>query len=191
MRFSLGTLLLVVAFVGLGSAAFARPSQLWVEAMVTLTVSFLFAASVAAIVGAGRTRIFAAGFAIVGWLYFLLTFGGFADVKQSLLTTRSIAWVNAWRQQPEGESYKDLALYTFDSAATSNRPVELNSFVFRGQSLMAIKANLGRPASIQPAALSIGHALWTILLAVLGGAFAQVVHKRTTPNPSRAPIGVP
>jgi hypothetical protein len=166
----------VVAFVALGSAAFARPSQVWVEVMVTMAVALLLAGSVTAVVGAGRTRIFAAGFAIVGWLYFLLTFGNFADVKQNLLTTRSIAWANSWRET--STSAELLKLYAVDSTATSNTPVVLSDFAFPVQSVALARANLlvNGITNVQPELLSIGHSLWTILLAVLGGVFAKGVY---------------
>ena len=69
MKFSLATLLLWILLAALGCAALVNSNDTWRQAMVTLALSVLLIATLAAAVN--RSRVFALGFAVAGWIYLL------------------------------------------------------------------------------------------------------------------------
>ena len=66
LRFSLASLLSVVLFAAVGCAALANATELWRQAIITLTVLTLMAVSLAAIAWRGNSGHFAVGFAVTG-----------------------------------------------------------------------------------------------------------------------------
>ena len=74
LRYSLGSLFLVLLYLSIGCAALANASGLWPQVSITLTLAILVLFSLGAIFWRERRRVFAIGFAATGWLYFLLVF---------------------------------------------------------------------------------------------------------------------
>ncbi len=72
MKFSLASLLFLVLIAALGCAALVNANDTWRQSMVTLVLSVLLIATLAATVN--RSRAFALGFAVAGWIYLLLVF---------------------------------------------------------------------------------------------------------------------
>jgi hypothetical protein len=93
LKFSLGMLFFIVTVAGLGCAALANPIMLWAEVMVAVTILFLLAGLVAALVGHRRSRVFAIGFAVVGWVYFVLALTEIGLPDERLVTTRFVTWI--------------------------------------------------------------------------------------------------
>jgi len=92
-RYSTLTLLVVVLVVALFSAALANPSHLWRQVTVTVTVVVLVSFTLLAALNSSSRKPFALGFAIVGWVYFVLTFAShFGNVDSYLLTDRVVEW---------------------------------------------------------------------------------------------------
>ncbi len=73
-RLTIAGLLLLIAACALGAAALKNPTVLWAQLMLTLALTSLLLATLAAIVGRGD-RSFAIGFAVLGWIYLLLALG--------------------------------------------------------------------------------------------------------------------
>jgi hypothetical protein len=173
LKFSLGTLLLVVAVAAVGCAALANPTDLWTEVVIAVTLVFLFASLVAALVGQGRLRVFATGFAAVGWAYFVLTHGNAVSLpSHSLITTRSVNWVYALRRESEDGAQPE-SLPIGNPSAPGNAfgaPPPLDPF----------SDDPFGPPSAQYAPRDmhvIGHALWALILAGAGGTFALMIRR--------------
>lgn len=85
-RPTLSTLAALVAFAGLGLATLRSPSQAGAEAWFGLTALALASATVAALGRPPHARGLVAGFAVFGWVYFLLS--TWSDSTARLPTTR-------------------------------------------------------------------------------------------------------
>ena len=72
-RFSLGTLLLMVLFAGVAFAALKSPSDTWASALFTAAVAVLLVAVLLAVHRRDRGRAYWLGFALFGWVYFILS----------------------------------------------------------------------------------------------------------------------
>jgi uncharacterized membrane protein YgcG len=71
-RFSLLSLLVLLAAAGWGAAALVNASELWVSLTFSATAGLLALAVLVAVFRRGGARAFAIGFAVCGWLYLLL-----------------------------------------------------------------------------------------------------------------------
>lgn len=89
-QFSLRALLVTAVVVAVGCAALIHPTEVWRQAVVTMTVVILLFSTLAAIFGQGSLRASAGGFAVAGWLYFLLAFVPAFNVRDHLLTGQSL-----------------------------------------------------------------------------------------------------
>ncbi len=67
------SLMILIAAVAVGLAAIRKPSLVWASLLFNLSFGLNFLAVVAVIVGRGRTRAAAIGFAVCGWGYFTVT----------------------------------------------------------------------------------------------------------------------
>src|SRR5262245_19582567 len=90
LRFSLASLVGVVAALAFGLAALRSANQLWASAVFSLTLVLLLAAVLGVSFGHGPGRVYWGGFAIFGWAYLALALGpGFTNVVgPHLLTTK-------------------------------------------------------------------------------------------------------
>jgi hypothetical protein len=75
MRFSIASLLVWVALLGVGIAALRSGSPLWANALFSLAIGMLTLAILAAVYRKGRRRAFWVGFASCGWVYLILSLG--------------------------------------------------------------------------------------------------------------------
>jgi hypothetical protein len=91
LRFSIASLLVWVALLGVGIAALRSGSPLWGNALFSLAIGMLTIAILAAVYRKGRRRAFWVGFATCGWVYILLSLGPDSDALASpLLITTAI-----------------------------------------------------------------------------------------------------
>lgn len=89
-RFSIGSFLGVVTLLGLGLAALVSQSSLGASVAYTAFLSLLGLATTLAIVPGSSRRVFCAGFAVFGWLYWFTEFKlPTSSVPQQLWTTGS------------------------------------------------------------------------------------------------------
>jgi hypothetical protein len=193
LKYSLGTLFVVVAIIALGCTAWMNFSQLWVEIMVALVLLSLSVALVAALADRGPTRTFATGFAALGGAYFLVAFVTPSELRnERLLTERPVNWLYKLQQRVRP-----------DAPATSAAPVSMNPVTLTAAGAVGptpIAMDFGFPngstndvtfafvgfappatPQIHPAPRElqdIGHCLWTLLVAGLGGALAKAIQKR-------------
>lgn len=87
---SLAGLMLAIVVAGIGLIALKDPHGLYASGAYTLALGSLVAALVGVAFGRGGVRAFWGGFAIVGWAYFLLSFG----VAVEPPTART--WAGSW-----------------------------------------------------------------------------------------------
>jgi hypothetical protein len=193
LKYSLATLLGVVALTGLGCAAFVNYSEQWVHAMFAVVMAMLFLAG-AVIAGGGKTRPFAVGFAAVGGAYFLLAFLMTPELREErLLTSRTIDWLHAVQQKAEAgnQSAKTGGMVGSSDAgmsgsmyvASSDASMYASSGDMSDYAGMMSGMGMGMPAGpvVHPAPRErqdIGHCLWALILGALAGALAQAIHQR-------------
>jgi hypothetical protein len=203
LKYSLGTLFLVVAVAGLGCAAFVNFSETWVRAMFALALVILALAVTAAVVGRGSARTFACGFSIVGGVYFLLAFMMSPDLREDrLITGRVVDWLHGIQQRaqarrtpattadPYGSSYGSMDPYGAMSAGYGDMG-EGEMMTGMGSSSMggspdmtgSMVMGMGMPIGpvIHPAPRElqdIGHCLWALILGAIGGVAAQGIARR-------------
>jgi hypothetical protein len=91
MRFSIASLLIWVALLGVGITALRSGSPLWANALFSLAIGILTVAVLAAVYRRGRRRAFWVGFASCGWVYLLLSLGpGNESLVSPFLITTAI-----------------------------------------------------------------------------------------------------
>ena len=182
LRFSLATLLIVMGVAALGCAAVANWSPLWAEIMLTTTGAILLVGLLVALFGRGSTRTFATGFAAVGLAYFLLAFFAPAEIRdERLATRRAIDRLFALMQKTNADarttSEFQLVEVVLDGSTNGSTPGGDSSFMFGVGTRPTLVT--GRTVFNSPPREfeDIGHCLWTLLLALIGGVLAQVIQR--------------
>lgn len=121
LRFSLLTLAGFVAAVGMGCAALIHASPLMSSLAWTITVFALMLATLVAVLGKSRRRGFWTGFAIVGWLFTLITSSPlFGRPQTPLLTTRVLEY--AALQMPQARQATPLPPPVYSPYASAYAP---------------------------------------------------------------------
>ena len=203
LRYSLASLATVIVVLSIYSAALAQGDDLWPQFSVTLTVAILLFATLAAVFS--RSRTFAMGFSIVGWLYFTIVFSGFAGVRENLLTQTAINWLYG---QVHATGTQGVSTVTFQPArayaslgggvtryvpvpvqSTPSAPRPVPEYALRSittstgaQQTIAFTAIQAAPtpALVSPYHFAqIGHSLWVVLIGAMGGVVAQVLYARS------------
>jgi hypothetical protein len=180
LKYSLGTLLAVVALVALGCAAWVNFSPAWGQAMFAVAMSLLGVSLIVALVGQGRARVFAAGFAAIGGSYFVLTFLSDESLRdERLVTSRTIDWLYAIQQRAKLGPETTSAPTAMDSGMAmmsgGMSPMQPAGYFpnFSGSSGATGVPVVGpTPAELK----DIGHCLWTLVFASLGGLLARGIH---------------
>ncbi|MGP0066450.1 MAG: hypothetical protein ACLQGP_23040 [Isosphaeraceae bacterium] len=88
-RFSIRGLMALIVLLAFAFAALRYPSRLWANAWFTLALGAVTLAVPAAIGGIGSERAFWCGFAVCGWVYFLVSLAPWihAETGYQLLST--------------------------------------------------------------------------------------------------------
>ena len=176
MKFSLATLLLLVLLAAVGCAALVNASDIWRQTMVTVSVALVSISTLIAVTD--RSRAFGLGFAVAGWIYLLLAFAPVLGLRDDLLMDKAVAWLFKVVHQEEApvqnvvESIvaSTTGRYTFRSGAG---PLRLWSVTTGNASNASVKfANFA----------DIGHALWILVVACLGGAMTSLLARGSNKN---------
>src|SRR3954447_5896336 len=101
-RSTVGGLLGIIVVLALALAAIREASQLWAQAIFTLTLGGLAVATLAALLAPGRDGG-GVGFSLFGWVSFLAPFGPSPDEISNRLLTNSLLEVAVHRLH-EGQS---------------------------------------------------------------------------------------
>lgn len=165
MRFSLRSVLIAFVYVAVGSVALVRVTEVWVSAVVSLTVATLLLATAACISSTGHTRTFCGSFALTGFLYLALIYapGSSENVAPHLATTQLLKWV---AEQKYGEKV--------DTGQTS---FSTGSLRFTGVTVRVIGTN-----SIWPATqfVRVGQYLTALVIGVVAASVASACSRRAS-----------
>jgi hypothetical protein len=185
VKFSLATLLVLVLLAAIGCAALTSPNDLWRQAIVTATISALLIATLAA--AADRSRRSATGFALAGWIYFGLAFAPALGLRHNLLSDRAVTWLCAAIHDEEvpQQDYPQRAVFSPDGrrlVTSDSRNYGTRIWdVTTGTARLTVSAAAGQFDFID--FTDIGHGLWTLIVACLGGVLATLLGRR---NPRTA-----
>ncbi len=173
MKFSLASLLFLVLIAALGCAALVNANDTWRQSMVTLVLSVLLIATLAAAVN--RLRAFALGFAVAGWIYLLLTFVPALGLRNELLTDKGVRWLYTAIHNEEVPQHDDVQSIAF---SPDGRRIVTGSRYNTVRIWSTTRAQIDTIRFHDFA--EIGHGLWVLIIACLGGAVASVLAPKRT-----------
>ena len=161
-RISIRGLIALVLFVGFALAALRGASLGWATASIMLALVALSMATLGCLTGSGPGRSSWIGFAVFGWIYFLLHFGPAAEWKKGYgpahFTTWALDGLLLPRVSPELEEGHAVGGYE-------------EFVILRG----------GRSGSFF---IASSHALMSILFGLLGSVLGSVLATRGESNDS-------
>ena len=145
-QFSLRSLLGAVAVTGIGLAGLTHPSREFNFVLVSLAIAILGMVTLYAACSRSPSRPFSIGFAIAGWIYFLLLA---CHVEYSLLTTWALEKLYPLlNRQPDSNMTHFGIFHVMDN----------------GFPLLTKYSNY----------LHIGHAIWMLVIGYVGGLVARL-----------------
>jgi hypothetical protein len=97
-RYSIGSLLILIAIAAVGMAALRYPSRLWASTIYTVAAVVLISGVSNAILGNGVRRAYWLGFSLFGGAYFFLTLGSNRPVTEMML---DLLYPHVTRQFPQ------------------------------------------------------------------------------------------
>jgi hypothetical protein len=178
-RFTIAGLMGLVVVVAVGVAALRFASELWAGILLMLTLGTLGAAVLALHERTGAKRAWWRGFALFGWGYLVLAMGPWVAeaIAPKLPTTTGLDALYA-RMHPDAEDrmnldVKNKRLYrrTIALAALSDPTSVVAGRRARWSSLILAPSPLS-PESFR----RVGHCLWALLVACLGGVVGRALH---------------
>ena len=169
---------------------------MWPQVAITLTIAIFVLFSLGAIFWTERRQVFAIGFTATGWLYFLLVFSSVSSVRPYLLTETAMNRLFVTMHGDQTGQYG----YVLSTMTTPNGPARVQRVVYTAPvppPLPAPPANnvantpAYRPTVVQPLPMAtvqpkvdsrsfanIGHSMWAVIVAFVGGVTAQLLAKR-------------
>ena len=183
-RFSIRTLMVLIAGSAVGLAALRNANELWARVMMMLALGLVCVAGLWAILLRGRERAWWLGFAVLGCMYLSVSL---SPLWSRLITTHLLEYVHA--------RVISSSIATFDVSRADQ-----NSFLYRvvmidgtassrtmsnsvynstpGEDVLATMEPANRWRSALPGAanhdqfLRIGHSLFALLVGLVGGTVA-------------------
>jgi hypothetical protein len=166
-RFSIGGLMAVVLVLAIGFAALRNASQTWAGLMFLLTCGVLGLAVVGAVCRREAERAWWLGFAVFGWGYMILAFWPSESLPE--LPTQALLDVlrSIFLATPQGQGFVPAMAGAFGGGG-------------------------GFGAGPMLSSSQIGHCLWALLFALLGGTLARVLYgapadRTESPDPHAQP----
>jgi hypothetical protein len=161
-RFSIRTILIIIAYAAIALPGLVHPTRAWVGVMYGITVVLLFYSIVTAIYQTERARAFWIGFALFGVGYLGLLFGPFAELSLRLPTTQLLG--------SSCEIFHGPASYPAQNPYSSwLSPSSPLSFVVPSSP----SGYTNNPTEVPYMFVEIGQAIFAMLFAALGGVIAQ------------------
>lgn len=151
-RFTIASLIGLVALIALGSAALVGATPDWARWAFSLVLAALSVATLGGLFARGPARAFWAGFALVGWACLFAP----DSIRSELVTSRWIARLASAVHplQPQPNRPADLGSYrTYYDVRTKTYLVDVDGKIARAE--------------------QIGHELLALLLALAGGLVAR------------------
>ncbi len=189
IRFTLRQLLGLVVYVAIACAGLLHPTANMASAVFTLTATLLFVGVLAAVGRKGSARAFWIGFAVAGWGY--LWMAHWADEESYYQIT------SPWKLQTSGPLLTTKLLRLAHEAlhpAPAGGSTGGGFFSVPAELLDPLSGQVNLPLaqfSVQPPApanyeatlnafMRIGHSLWALLFAYLGGLLTRYFHETGT-----------
>jgi len=190
-QFSIRELLAFVVFVALACAGFLQPSPLMASVVFSLTLAILSLAILAAVGKSSSARFYWIGFALAGWGYLWVAHwpdeGQYGIMPQwklqangPLLTTKLLRSAFTALHPPPENYRRSFGMGGMGGGFMSVPP---EGVVHGLEPLLAQMGGMGglqRPApdgpsyeQMESAFLRIGHSLWALLFAYLGGRLTR------------------
>jgi hypothetical protein len=186
-RFSIAALMVAIVILSLGLAALRYPNKLWESFYYSIPLAVLVFALLGVLFHRGLSRAFWGGFALSGWFYMLLNFGPwFADsFSPYLFTTACLDLIYPHVAAPEqaamaveGARLPNMFGLAgafggggFGGGVVANDPWKFWTEIDNAASGFNVANNFqvdrSRPFQM------IGHALFALLFAYLGGIAAR------------------
>jgi hypothetical protein len=180
-RFSIAALMGFVGVFGVGLGALRYPSKLWGSFFISITLVAMVVATLGALFHRGLPQKFWAGYAICGWLYLLMNFGPWFSnqVGPYLFTTACLDLV-----YPRVAAVEQTAMVPSSNAAVFGLGGGFGATTAPAESIwehwttidsaahgfqVANNFDVDRSLPFQ----LIGHALFALLFAYLGGLTAR------------------
>jgi hypothetical protein len=170
-RPSFAGLLFLIAVVALALASLRSPSRIGAELWFVVSALALASAAVAALSQPSEQRGFAAGFAVLGWCYVLLSLH--SESRAQLPTSRLLPLLErqisgTWRV---GVQYLSLEMGPFPARqrGTYWEPIVTNQGGIPGSLQID---------EVQPDFRRIGHSLFALLMGAVGGVIGEVLLDR-------------
>jgi hypothetical protein len=193
-RVSIAGLMAVVLFCGIGIAAIRSASPLWAGVVMLATLGVMASAILGAIFRRGERRASWVGFALFGWGYLTLAFAPWfsTEVKPMLATSTGIDALHA-RLHPMSSWTSDLVISGVGGMPSNvwSTPIQVQGNVqvntpatmtVTGSNVSWTQANGLYPLIVtgtppvgpnQEEFRRIGHCLFSLLAAVIGGLIAR------------------
>jgi WD40 repeat protein len=185
-RFRIGSLLILIIFLGVGFAALREATDLWDSIVLSVTIGALLVSLLLAIHREDERRAFWIAFALFGWVYLGLT--AIPSIESRLLTNKALAYLDA---QLPGRPVL-LSAQTWVKTGNSTQPVTKVTFSTNGDVLASSVSSgnmriwsMGAGRLLWSANGSaenfvrIGHSLFALILAWLGGSLSRRLDLRS------------
>jgi hypothetical protein len=177
IRFSIAGLMGIVVVAAVGLAALRNASETWAGMILLLTCGVLALAVVGVVCRAGSERAWWLGFALFGWGYLVLAFGFWPEDRSPRLPT--LVLLDMVSRQlgvtpPSNGGMGGMGGGMMGGSTSGMRSVGVSlvtaQFGGLGGSLTPVGTGAGNGGSYA----LIGHCLWALLLAILGGTLSRI-----------------
>jgi hypothetical protein len=201
-RFSIASLLVVIGVIGIALAALRNPSYMWANVTFSVAFAAILMAIINTIYGRGARRAYWLGFALCGGIYFATC--SVPGIRESIcprLATEMVfdllyPNVSPPPAAPPPPSHLGVLLTQNELAMANGPTVPAPPPTLKSRWSAWNQADrtygLGYPIGTvslvsSEAFRQIGHALATLLVAVLGGSYAQRRFRAVTRDDPREP----
>jgi hypothetical protein len=200
-RFHLGTLVILVLLLGVSFAALRESNDIWDSSIFSITIGVLLISILLAIHRAEKRRAYWLGFALFGSVYLGLSL--VPSIESRLITTRALAFLDSKmaRSIPAGltsNGWTDTLILNNSQSI----PLDVNkgtvidsdvTFVDVSTPKMLVKLPPSGSSGTTENFVRIGHSLFAVIAALLGGMLSRYLHtknKQGTSVPAPAPFSI-
>lgn len=180
-RVTIGSLLALVLFLGIGLAALKAGDVYWDSALLGLTLALLAASALLAIHGRGARRAFWLGFVLVGsgYLWASLESTLSSRLPTSLALGFAFAKMPAAQPNPQMTAVADTVTISGKFATPYlSMPLFANSNMIGTGGNVIVVTSPPAPGASWGFFCLIGHSLFALLFAAVGGYASRMLHAR-------------
>jgi hypothetical protein len=177
-RFSIRGLMLLIVMLGAAFAAMRTPSPLWANVWFSLAVAGVTLAIPAAVYSRGGSQAFWVGFATCGWVYFIVALAPWfqSEMGFQLVTTTFLDVLSPYIVQKEYLLQTYIGAFNPPAAPGVPTPWQVWNLPEFPQERAW---HLGYVTLHSPGLyLRIGHEVFCLLVAFLGGEVIRYLHAR-------------